>query len=302
MKPAICFRPRHWLLAALLAAGTAQAADPLVTDPPRGTFPPGQAELAIPSHGARMNGFLYTAAGPGPHPLAIFLHGYPGNERNLDLAQAARRAGWNALYFDYRGSWGSGGTFSFGNALEDVAAALAFVRDPANAAKYRIDPRRIALVGHSMGGGLTLLATARDPGVTCAATLAAWNFGGAPARWKAEPAEGKEMADYFRATTDPDAGPLRAKAGDLEAELAAHGAEWDVVAHAADLKDRHLLVIADTGTPMDIATYQAFTAALHQAGASHLQALTYDDDHPFSAHRVALAKGLVKWLGSECSP
>jgi pimeloyl-ACP methyl ester carboxylesterase len=302
MKPIIRIRPLRWLFAALLATGTAHAADPLVTDPPRGHYPPGQVELAIPSHGARMNGFLYTASGAGPHPLVVFLHGYPGNERNLDLAQAVRRAGWDALYFDYRGSWGSGGTFSFGNALDDVAAALAFVRNPANAAKYRLDPKRIALVGHSMGGGLTLLATARDPGITCAATLAAWNFGGAPARWKTEQAEGREMADYLRATTDPDAGPLRAKADDLQAELAVHGAAWDFVAHAADLKHRHLLVVADTGTPMDIATYKAFTAALHQAGASHLQALTYDDDHPFSAHRVALAKLLIGWLGRDCGP
>ncbi|MDO8912512.1 MAG: hypothetical protein Q8N10_08825 [Phenylobacterium sp.] len=32
-----------------------------------------------------------------------------GNEKNLDLAQAVRRAGWNAVTFNYRGSWGSPG-------------------------------------------------------------------------------------------------------------------------------------------------------------------------------------------------
>ncbi|MFD3266336.1 hypothetical protein [Phenylobacterium ferrooxidans] len=32
-----------------------------------------------------------------------------GNEKNLDLAQAVRRAGWNAAAFNYRGSWGSPG-------------------------------------------------------------------------------------------------------------------------------------------------------------------------------------------------
>ena len=43
----------------------------------------------------------------------ILLHGFPGNERNLDLAQAIRRSGWNAVFFHYRGAWGSGGVFSF---------------------------------------------------------------------------------------------------------------------------------------------------------------------------------------------
>jgi uncharacterized protein len=54
-------------------------------------------ELGILSHGARINGLMYLAAGSGPHPIVIFLHGYPGNERNLDLAQAAgHRCNWIA--------------------------------------------------------------------------------------------------------------------------------------------------------------------------------------------------------------
>jgi hypothetical protein len=36
------------------------------------------------------------------------LHGFPGNERNFDVAQALRRAGYAALVFHYRGSWGVG--------------------------------------------------------------------------------------------------------------------------------------------------------------------------------------------------
>ena len=40
------------------------------------------------------------AAGAGPHPTMLLLHGLPGNERNLDLAQAARRAAKVALTVD----------------------------------------------------------------------------------------------------------------------------------------------------------------------------------------------------------
>ncbi|HEX8906273.1 MAG TPA: hypothetical protein VF771_15600, partial [Longimicrobiaceae bacterium] len=58
-------------------------------DPPRDPRnPPGMEELKIPSHGTGMNGLIYLAQGAGPHPVVVFLHGYPGNERNLDLAQA----------------------------------------------------------------------------------------------------------------------------------------------------------------------------------------------------------------------
>ena len=57
--------------------------------------------MQIASHGALMNALVYVAAGAGPHPAVILLHGFPGNERNLDLAQDMRRAGWDVLYFNY---------------------------------------------------------------------------------------------------------------------------------------------------------------------------------------------------------
>jgi len=61
-------------------------------------------DLAAASHGARTNCFMHPAAGAGPHPTMLLLHGYPGTERNLDSAQALRRAGYSALYVDYRGN------------------------------------------------------------------------------------------------------------------------------------------------------------------------------------------------------
>jgi pimeloyl-ACP methyl ester carboxylesterase len=50
----------------------------------------------------------------------VLLHGLPGNERNLDLAQAVRRAGWTVVTFNYRGSWGSPGHYSFAGDLKDT--------------------------------------------------------------------------------------------------------------------------------------------------------------------------------------
>lgn len=63
---------------------------------------PSMAQIVLVSHEARMNGLIYWAAGEDPYPVALFLHGFPGNEKNFDLAQAVRRAGWDAIYFNYR--------------------------------------------------------------------------------------------------------------------------------------------------------------------------------------------------------
>ncbi len=104
------------------------------TDPaPDARFPARSAVIHVPSFGGTINGLVYVASGAGPHPTLVLCHGLPGNEKNLDLAQAVRRAGWNAVTFNYRGSWGSPGTFSFAHTLEDAASVLAYLRMPANA-------------------------------------------------------------------------------------------------------------------------------------------------------------------------
>jgi pimeloyl-ACP methyl ester carboxylesterase len=279
----------------------AQPSRALAPDQPQdAAHPSTMAELGIPSGGERMNGLIYLATGAGPHPVAVFLHGYPGNEKNLDLAQAVRRAGWNALYFDYRGSWGSGGTFGFQHALDDVAAALAWLRTPAVAARFSLDTTRIVLVGHSMGGWLALHAAARDPRVRCVAALAAWNVGdfGRTARSHPE----RDPGAYFRQTTDPHAGPIRANAADLLREATANAERWDYLTLGPALHQRPLLLVAAThdDPDEDDAMRLRLTAALHAAGATRVRSLLLDDDHPFSAHRLALGALLGEWLNGEC--
>lgn len=286
---------RACALAALLLAPSLAAAQ---ADPPRDTaHAPGMEELKIPSHGTRMNGFIYLAQGAGAHGVVVFLHGYPGNERNLDLAQAVRRAGWHALYFDYRGSWGSGGTFGFQNALDDVAAALAFLRAPANAARFHVDPDRIALVGHSMGGWLALEHAAVDPGAACTAALDAWNLG-AFGKDAAEHPE-RDPGAYFRETTDAESGPIRGDAAAMLREATANAGRWDYLTLAPALRSRAVFLAAATRDAD--AMRLELARRLEAAGAGHVRSLHYDDDHPFSAHRIALAEELVHWLGGECT-
>lgn len=128
-------------------------------------YPGAQIELQIPSSGSAMYGFAYTADGKGPHPTVVLLHGLPGNERHLDLAQSLRRAGYNVIYFDYRGSWGSKGIFGFQNAINDAHAVVDYLRDSLNMENLKVDTARIAFYGHSMGAGIALLAGLADPRV-----------------------------------------------------------------------------------------------------------------------------------------
>jgi dipeptidyl aminopeptidase/acylaminoacyl peptidase len=113
--------------------------------------------VILSSHGCKLLGGFYGAAGETPRPTAILLHGVPGVEKNLDFAYALRDVGWNTLYFHYRGCWGSDGIYSFDGLLEDVRSATEWtLKEPS------VDKERVVLMGSSMGGYATLAAGAAD--------------------------------------------------------------------------------------------------------------------------------------------
>ena len=277
-----------------LIARPAQTPSAVITDPrPDKAHPPGMADVRIESHGERMNAVLYTAGGAAPHPVVVLFHGFPGNEQNLDLAQAIRRAGFTVLTLHYRGSWGSPGKFSFTNAMEDSDAALAFMREPATVAKYNLDPRRIFVIGHSMGGMMTASATAHDPRVAGFVMISAWDIG-AGAKSFADPEFRKKQlagdADNFAANVIPLATTPEA----LMDEMVANAAKWDFVDFAPALKSRPALILtADDGLTPD---NQRLAAALKAAGDTDVTEEHMATDHSYSDKRIALESSVVRWL------
>ena len=274
-----------------LIARPAQTPSAVIADPrPDKAHPPGMADVRIESHGERMNAVLYTAGGAAPHPVVVLFHGFPGNEQNLDLAQAIRRAGFTVLTLHYRGSWGSPGKFSFTNAMEDSDAALAFMRDPATVAKYNLDPRRIFVIGHSMGGMMTASATAHDPRVAGFVMISAWDIGAgashfADPEFRKKQLEGDFAANVIPLNTTPEA---------LMDEMVANAAKWDFVDFAPSLKTRPALILtADDGLTPD---NQRLAAALKAAGDTDVTEDHMATDHSYSDKRIALESAVVRWL------
>jgi len=260
----------------------------VVTDPPvNAQYPPGLATITIPSHGVDMDATFYLASGAGPHGSVLLLHGLPGYETNGDLAQSMRRAGWNVLLFHYRGTWGTAGTFSHASAKEDVAEAVRFLRDPANLAKYRSDPQRLVVVGHSVGGFLAGYEAIHDPDITAVAMIAAVNLG----RINADPKQRELRLQRWATQLHPVRG---ASAPELFAEAMRHAKDWDYVQWADALRARPVLLVeADDQNHADM---EALAGALRQQGAVALNLVAVLTDHSFSDHRIALQTIVIEWL------
>jgi uncharacterized protein len=274
-----------------VAQNSAVTADPA----PDNANPAAMQSFQTPSHGALLNAFVYVAAGAEMHPTVILLHGFPGNERNLDLAQSIRRAGWNVLYFDYRGSWGSPGNFSFSHCIEDTQAAIAYLRDPANAAKLHSDPNTIVLIGHSMGGFMALQAGALDPAIKAIVTISAADLG--VSRLQSVPADKRELAvkGVSASLAAEGMAPLAGTTPEsLANELLANAAKWDFVDLAPRLATRPLLVI--TSEEGLAPTNDAFTAAIRKSGGEHVATVHFAADHSYSDYRIALQTTVINFL------
>jgi pimeloyl-ACP methyl ester carboxylesterase len=286
---------RAILMAAMLAlAALPVAAQPslpaaIFTDPPADTaHPPRMEVLHIPSGVVEINGVAYLAAGAGPHPTVILLHGLPGNEKNLDLAQAIRRAGWSVVTFNYRGSWGSPGSFSFEGNLADAKAVLAYVRDPANAAKLGIDTHKLVMAGHSMGGWVTALTAAQDPGLAGAALISAADMGGQGAMPAAKAIVVKSMAGNMESL----AGTSPEKMAD---EIIGFSPRLSFTAEVAKgLAGKPLLVLtSDDGLAPNA---ERLAKAVQDAGGRSVILRHEATDHSWSGRRIALEASVISWL------
>src|SRR5205823_153880 len=62
------------------------------------------------------------------------------------------------------------------SAIENVMAAVRFLRDPANEAKYRVDPEWLVVIGHSFGAFLAGYEGVHDPDIRAIAIISAVNL------------------------------------------------------------------------------------------------------------------------------
>lgn len=280
----------------LAAALTVQAkASPFDTDPPANAASPAAlVEIPVPSHGVQLLGALYLAEGAGPHPTAIIFHGFPGYEQNLDIAQVLRRAGYNVLAAHYRGSWGVSGTFSFQHAIEDADAQVEWIRSPAVAAKYHVDPAHIVVIGHSMGGYMALSAAAHNPEVAAAISISGASLGHRYANLPASE-RAKSVARYVARTNPVDLLPLKGTSAEaLGGEVFDHRNDWDFEKLAPALGKRPVLLFsADDNTGPNA---QALLETLKAQGNTFSQHIEIKTNHPYSDHRVALTRDILDWL------
>jgi pimeloyl-ACP methyl ester carboxylesterase len=137
-----------------------------------------ETAVEFENQGSKLQGMLHVPAGPGPHPIVVFLHGYTGSriEDHCLFVKAGRDLcsnGISCLRFDFRGSGDSEGAFAEITAegeISDAVRALEFARSLETA-----DPRRVGMVGLGFGGAIAAGVVSKSA-VKSLALWAPWAF------------------------------------------------------------------------------------------------------------------------------
>lgn len=175
-------------------------------------------EVAFPSAGRMLNGYLFLPPGDGPFPLMICNHGSGIDKGTLDVSRpgtASVLMSWGiASFLPHRhgygnspgAAWREEATAVFGTAeydaqlsarldreSDDVVAALACV-----SAMPEIRADHVGVMGSSFGGVNTLLAAAKSDRFRCAV-----EFAGAAMNWDRTPGLRALMTDAAKRLTQP---------------------------------------------------------------------------------------------------
>lgn len=265
--------------------------DPQIKDQ---EYPYSMLPLIFTSSNEKMLGTFFLTSGIGPHPTVLLLHGFPGNEVNYDIAHAVKRLGFNVMVFHYRGSWGSGGNFSFANGLEDVSSAIQFLGSDIALKDYRVDKEKIILVGHSFGGFAVLLNAVNYKKIKNIASLAGFNFGyfsqfaQQDNNIKDVTMEGLSLGSQLLNNADPQL---------LYNEMIANQNDWNLLNLNNKLKGKNILLVGaeyDTVSPLVI--HHTPLVEKLQATENNITDIVIKSGHSFSCCRIKLTEVIIDWI------
>lgn len=259
-------------------------------------YPPFTRTFTFDVKGDDLIVMVYVAQGEGPHPTVILYHGFPGYEKNFDLAQALRRAGYNVMVFHYRGCWGSTGTYSVSNVLEDAEAAIDLLKTDACRTACRVDSDKIILMGYSLGGLTALITLANHPEIKSMAFLVGFNFGRYAKGLAGDEKKISEAERFWEGSFAPLRGTSKEE---FIAEIIRNRDKWDLVDYAEKLSGKNLLLVGGAyDTCADVENHHnPIVEVLKKNHANNLTDVILETDHDCSNMRIGLCEQVLAWLG-----
>jgi alpha-L-fucosidase 2 len=237
-------------------------------------------------HGLKLD--AYVPVGPGPFPAVILVHGggwEAGDKVTYitPLFEPLARAGFAWFSIDYRLT----PAVRHPEQMDDLRRAVAFVRS--QAARFRVDPARVAVLGESASGQMAALLATQDPEL--AAVVAFYGVYDLPAMVTDAGPRSLLRRLFGRETLDEEAravlkqySPLFHVSARQPPMLLIHGTDERLWAQGTAMRDR----LAAVGAPHELVAL---------AGAPHGME-NWEGRPEWDGYK----RKLVEWLGQRLRP
>lgn len=253
------------------------------------------------SEGACVRGRFFPTSSTAESTTLLFVPGW-GVDDDLGLGPLLSEKGINFFTFNPRGVHTSDGIHTHPGTLQDITAALQWLRQAQVQIRFKVNPARLVLGGYSYGGGMAMAYAARGNSVRRVISVAGTDHGEFARELQRNQTFAQEFRRWLLSTRAPE-GWVRF---DLETniqELFDHPDIYGLRENAAKLADRSLLIFGgweDMEPTIDQYLLPLYRA-LRNAGSEHVTFLVYHTDHSFGNLRQRLASDIVEWLLREWS-
>lgn len=228
-------------------------------------------------------GRIYRPEGRARKPAVAICHGYPGDTKNMDLAEELALNGIVTLVFFYQGAWGSEGKYSLTKLEVGARDAVAYMRT----LPY-VDPERVGLVSHSMGALPLTKTMSLDPTIKTGVLMS-------PASDTGAMGDKARVVETSKRLAEMAVGKLNgATQESLLKDLKDVAKETNPIELVPKIKAPLMVVVGsmDNVTPPD-ACRRLFDAAREPKR----WVLIEGADHGYSEHRIPLIRAVLERLG-----
>jgi len=272
---------------------------PLLFSQQGGPHTDASVAVSFDSYGDTIHGRFYKTTVRRFAPTVILLNGYCGKDQLIvQIAQALERNGYNALTFDYSGTWSSGGIWSPKTSLQNVRSAMEFLNTERMRKAFEIDTSGLALIGNSYGGGMALLGSLIDERVKKVCSIAGADLSVWATMYQQHP-EFRAMHEQILDKCMSDTARSRGPGGRASyVWLVEHRDEYDLKRFAAELATKDVLLFGgwlDRGVVIEDHILPLYRS-LQRHGARHLQIYMLDDDHELRKVRAEIISTIIAWL------
>ena len=238
-------------------------------------------DITFTSNENKLKGRTYRPAKEGKHPAVAICHGYPGDTKNMDLAEEIALNGIVVLIFYYQGAWGSEGTYRFSNLVPSTVDAVKYLKSLSF-----VDSKRVGLISLSMGTIPLTNVMSKDRSIKTGVLMAPVSD---LSKWLADDIVDNIFQMFLRMAK----GKLAYGDEEEYKKDVIKARKLNPMDKVADIKAPILITVGSA----DNMTHPDDCKALYEKATPPKKwALIDGADHEFNEHRLILQEKVLEWL------